>query len=126
MTPDFQQLLNQFKGNLVFKRLDTTSTVIPDGYDDHLYRIETNDGYYYIFEVDFIENFDYVTNYIKRKIGGFKYFVEAKHPPEKFEDTSPFKVSDIYPTPSDFEEFKKYVNDRYGSFEGYFNFLIKI
>ena len=121
--PNFQQLLNQFKGNLVFKRLVATDIVTPDEY---LYKIETSDGYYFVFEIDFIENFNYITNFVKNNVGDFKYFVEVKSPADKFEDTSPFKVSTLYPVPPDFDEFKKYANDRYGSFEGYFNFLIKI
>ncbi len=85
--PNFQQLLNQFKGNLVFKRLVATDIVTPDEY---LYKIETSDGYYFVFEIDFIENFNYITNFIKNNVGDFKYFVEVKSPAEKFEDTSPF------------------------------------
>jgi hypothetical protein len=119
---DFQQLLNQFTGNLLFKKLIIVNEVSPDEY---LYRIETNDGQYYIFEVDFIDNFKYVTDFIKNNIGDYAYFVAVKKPLEKFQDSSPFKVSSIYSAPQDFDEIKKYANDKFGSFKGYFNFLIK-
>lgn len=66
-----------------------------------------------------------VTAFLKETIEGYKYVVEVKKPLEQFEDTIPYKISDIYSWPSDYAEFKKYANDKYGSFEGYFSFLVK-
>ena len=120
---NFQKLLDQYKGELVFHRLVTTTELSPDQY---LYRIETNDGHYYVLEIDFIEDFAEVTGIITSTIGGYKYFIEVKNPPKTFEETGPYKKATEYKTPKDFEEFKKYVNDKYASFDGYFNFLIKV
>src|SRR6266516_849599 len=107
--PDFQRLLDQFKGGLVFKRLIKQDAI---SYDELLYQIETNDGMYYVLEIDFIYSFDYVTDLINKEIPEYKYFVEVKQPHEKFEDTPPYKISSSYPTPPDFDEVKKYTNDK--------------
>jgi hypothetical protein len=122
-TMHFPKILDQFQGNLKFIREVSRNELTPD---EFLYRIETDDGHYYLYEVDFIDNFTQITDRITSIIGGYKYFVEAKTPPEKFEDTGPFKVASLYPEPEDFKDFKKFTNDKFGSFEGYFNFLIKI
>lgn len=64
--------------------------------DQILYCIETNDGTYYIYEVDFLDSFEKVTTFLKETIEGYKYIVEVKNPLEQFENTIPYKISDIY------------------------------
>lgn len=118
MLPEFQELLNQFKGNLVFKNFLGKNSVTPD---EHIYKIDTNDGTYYVFEIDYIENFKYIITLLHDNIGNFKHFVEVNHPVGRIEDSSPFQVAEVYTSPPDFDQIKQYANDKYTSFEGYFS-----
>ncbi len=84
MNPYFQQILDQFKGDIKFKELRGKLALSPD---EFIYMIETDHGIYYVFETDFIDNFDYIIQQVKERTEGFSNFVEAKFPLEKFEET---------------------------------------
>ena len=117
MKPNFQQLLDQFEGNIQFKELIGNLNLSPD---ENIYMIETDQGVYYIFETDYVFNFDALIKQVKERTEHFSHFVKAKLPPEQFEDT-PLAMG----YPSDFEQFKKYVSFGNGSFPSYVTFLIK-
>jgi hypothetical protein len=118
MNTNFQKLLDSFKGNIEFKELIEKLRISPDEY---ISIIETDQGTFYIFETDYISDFDYIVEQVRTRTEKFSYFVEAKLPPEKFEDipAAKYYTSPEY-YPADFEQFKKYV-----TFNDYFTFLIK-
>lgn len=120
---DFHKLLQQFQTpeSLEFLNLVRTWQTSPDEY---FYEIETNDGVYYIFEVDYIESLDSVIAAIKKEIGEFTQLCEVKSM-LAFEDAEPVKLAKIYYKPEGWETVSKYANDKYGSYPFYFNFLIK-
>ena len=126
--PDFQRLLDQFEGELKFNCLVGKLEVSPD---EFIYTIETDQGIYYIFETDDISDsegmsgFDYIIKQIKDRTESFSSFVEAKHPLEKGTIAEKYGYLSPDDYPSDYEQFKKYLSIGYGSFIGYFTFLIK-
>ncbi|SRR6266567_3303696 len=127
MKPQFQQLLDQYQGDLKFERLEGTLELSPD---EFLYMIETDQGMYYIFETDYILDsegmggFEYIVMQIKERTEHLSHFVEAKHPLEKDMLSAMYHIrpKDF---PLEYERFKKYLSIGYGSFGGYFTFLIK-
>lgn len=127
MNPQFQRLLDQYQGELSFNKMTGKISISPD---EFIYMIETDQGTYYIFETDDIsdsegiKSFDYINKQIKSRTEGFLSFVEAKYPLEKDVPSEKYYIPpEAYPF--DYEQFKKYVNIGYGSFVGYFTFLIK-
>ena len=77
---DFQNLINQFAETqgLVFKSLMTETCITPD---QLLYKINTNNGILYVYEVDFIDTLkDDVINVVKREIGEIKKMYMVKKP----------------------------------------------
>lgn len=123
MVRDFQKILDQYSGNFTFKSVIGKINVSPD---EVLYMIETDNGTYYIFETDYLERFDDITDIIKQRTENFSEFIEAKNPPKKFEETT---VAKYYTKPEyfpkDFEKFKRYVTFGNGSNKDYLTFLIK-
>lgn len=123
MNPDFQQLLDQYEGQLTFKELKGKLSLSPD---EFIYMIETDQGMYFVFETDDLYSFDYIVQQVKKGTQSFSHFIEAKIPPETFKETL-LAEGYVLPNyhPSYLEEYKKYVSFGYGSFPGYATFLIK-
>lgn len=121
MKTDFQQLLNQFKGNLVFKKMIGELQLSPDEY---IYMLETDQGIYYIFETDYISDFNYIIKQVKERTKRLSNFIEAKQPFSKFEDipAAKYYTSPKY-YPHDFDRFKDYLSSTPES--SYFTFLIQ-
>jgi hypothetical protein len=101
---DFQKILDQYKGNLTFKSMTGEINALPD---EVLYMIETDKGTYYVFETDYLEKFDDIKGLIKTRTEYYSEFIEAKSPPEKFEDTpnAKYYTKPEY-IPQDFDNFK--------------------
>lgn len=121
--PDFQKLLDQFNENLVFKTLISQKFLTNE--NEILYEIDTDKGKYYIFETDYLSSFDYIDKLLIKYIGHYTNLVEAKSSPGEFENTIPYKKTMIYKKPQDWDILGKYANEKYGSKDYYFNFLVK-
>jgi hypothetical protein len=115
---NFQEILDQYKGDLKFESMTGELNI------DHetLYMIETDQGAYYVFETDYLDSFDDITDLLKRRTEHYTEFIEANTPIERFEDAPAAKYyTSPKHFPQDFEKFKKYI-----AFNGdYFIFLIK-
>jgi hypothetical protein len=121
---DFQKLLEQFKTPeaISFISLKRTWQRSPDEY---FYEIDTSDGIYYVFEVDYIGDFNtHVLDVIREELGSSDGIIEAQAT-LTFEESEPVKRARVYAKPSTWSEVSKYANDKYGSQPYYFNFLIK-
>ncbi|MBL8014666.1 MAG: hypothetical protein JNK26_00555 [Candidatus Doudnabacteria bacterium] len=125
---DFQKLIEQFKDTegLKFLREVRSWQLTPD---ELFYEIETNDGIYYVFEIDYIGDFNfYVVKTITDEIGGFTKMFEVKSP-LVFDEAEPVRHATIYIKPPNWEDqwkvTSKYANEKYGSATYYFNFLVK-
>lgn len=106
MKINIQKILDQYKGNL---RFESITGEINEA-DEFLYMVETNKGTYFIYETDYIDSFDDVVDFFKRRTKHFTEFIEVKSPFEKFEDTTAAKYyTSAKHFPADFEKFKKYV-----------------
>lgn len=124
MEIQFQKLIDQFKTphKLKFIKLVKQFKVSSD---DFIYEIMTDKGVYFIYEVDFINEFQQdlvnkVSNIIHKEV---KYFKVKR--PIKLEDSSPYKAASLYTRFPDWDKIELYANDKYGSDEIYFNFLIE-
>src|SRR5947207_3270716 len=79
----FQKILDQYKGNLKFESLTGELNILPD---EFLYMIETNQGSYFVFEADFLDNLDYVKRLLKERTEYFTEFIEARKPLEEYKE----------------------------------------
>src|SRR5260221_2486384 len=77
MKPNFQKLLNHFKGELVFKALTETTWTMPD---EVVYTIEPNQGTYYVVQTDIVTSFKNIVLLIKERTERFAHFIEPKVP----------------------------------------------
>ncbi len=122
---DFQKLLNNFKHSIIFKKLIATDEELD--YDEFLYTIETNQGVFYVYEVDYFSSFNYLEDRIKSLLGGDCEFIEVITPLDQFNESAQSKFyANEKSYPSDFEQYKKYINWQDGSEWYYYNFLIKM
>lgn len=119
--PDFQRLLDQYKGDI---RFATLINKFPISEDEILYEIKTDKGLYYIFETDYISGFDHVSSLFKKFVGDVE-FVEAQAPLLTFKDYPQINFFLKYTIPIDFDNFKQYLGYRAGSQPYFFNFLAK-
>lgn len=120
MNPNFPQLLKQFKGDCVFLQLVARYELSPDTIG---YEIETSHGRCLVLETDFIMSLDSVVEEIER-LGRFDCLIEVKKPLE-FSQAMPVKLAGKYQRPVDWDDkVRLYANDKYGSHDAYFNFLV--
>ncbi len=117
--PNFSKLLGRFEGDYQFKKFITRYDL---SWDMFVYEIETNHGRCAIFEIDFISNFSEVKKEIKRT-GSFSQFIEVKKPLE-FRQAIPVRKAVKYTKPRVWEKIRLYANEKYGSYDIYFNFLV--
>ncbi|SRR6266566_1368131 len=119
MKPDFQKILNHFKGELAFKALTETTRTMPD---EVVYAIETNQGTYYIVQTDIVTSFENIVLLIKDRTERFSHFVEPKVP---LKDATKYYIPDGN-SAADFEQYLKYVDLAEGkAFGEWLTFLIK-
>lgn len=124
MNPDFQKLIEQFESTERINFLNHIRTwqISPD---QTFYEIMTNQGTYYVFEVDYIGNFTKdILEVLKGELGNEIEVLKVKTP-LIFEEAEPVKRAQIYIKPKDWEEIAQYAGDKFGSYQFYFNFLIK-
>lgn len=117
--PEFQKLLNQFEGNILFQKF---IEYYPLGYDEFGYHIETDRGRMLVFEIDFISSLGAVKEEILR-MGRFNSFIPTKRPLD-FNDAMPVRHAGKYKKPNDWNTIRKVANDAFGSSDIYFNFLL--
>ncbi len=106
MKINFQNILDQYKGNLKFESLTGKLNLLPD---EFLYMIETNQGTYFVFEADYLDSFDYINKLLKKRTEHYTEFIKAKNPLEEYKE----------------ETLKKYVTKGHGSHKYDYTLLIK-
>lgn len=106
MKINFQNILDQYKGDLKFESLTGELNLLPD---EFLYMIETNKGTYFVFEADYLDSFDYVSSILKERTEHYTEFIEAKNLLEEYKETT----------------LKKYVTKGHGSYKYNYTLLIK-
>lgn len=125
---DFQKLIDQFKDteDVRFLREIRARQVSPD---ELCYEIQTSDGVYYVFEIDYIGDFNtHVLEPLTAEIGQFTKMFEVKSP-LTLDESEPGRLATIYITPPNWKKqwkvTSKYANCKYGSQPYYYNFLVK-
>ena len=118
--PNFELLTEKFAGNITFNEMTWYRPLSPD---EHLYEIETDQGPYWVLEIDYISSFAFLQDLLDEAVGGGE-FVPAKTP-LVFEKSSPAKAAVTYRKPTDWDLIGRYANDQFGSKPYYFSFLIR-
>lgn len=121
---DFQKLIEQFKDteDVKFVELVRKFSRSPD---EHFYEILTNQGTFFVFEVDYIGNFEQdVVEVVKTEVGKYAQMYEVNSNLE-FEQSNPVKAANVYRKPQTWDTVSIYANEKFGSKPYYFNFLVK-
>lgn len=121
---DFQKIIDQFKdtNQIKFISLKREWNRSPD---QLFYEIETNQRVLYVYEIDYIGDFNKdVLDVIRDEIPSFTEIFVTKQP-LGFDESSLVLFVKQYRKPADWSVISKYANDKYGSKPYYFNFLIK-
>lgn len=122
MFTNTQKILDEFVGNIKYESLHEVKKL---EVNEILYHIETNEGDYYIFCIDYISSFYYVVKQII-KILDFGYkFVKVKSPIDKFENCPQSKFYFTDKSPEGFNELKEYMNWKSDQDGINFYFLVK-
>lgn len=122
---DFQSIIHQFKQteDLVYLELLNTQKL---AHDEILYTINTNKGIHYVFEIDYIADFNSsVSQTVGEAINGFSHIYELKSQTIAFSESNPVKLADVYTKPQGWDLISKYAGQKGGSTKYYFNFLFR-
>lgn len=122
-SPNFQELLDQYRVDTKFEKIIDTIVVTED---EIVHIVLSKKGVFLIFETDYISDLEYCRKLIEKSSKTKIKFIEVKEPKNNFNEYPQLKYSLIHKEPEDFDHLRKYLGYKGGSEKYYFSLLARV